>query len=49
MDIPLSGVDELVAVKQLADLSPKRMEKVVTAVVEQCAEEVSNELVTHLR
>ena len=48
MDIPLSGVDELVAVKQLADLSPKKMEKVVTAVVEQCAEEVSNELVKHL-
>ncbi|HCH62532.1 MAG: hypothetical protein CL927_00140 [Deltaproteobacteria bacterium] len=48
MDIPFSGADELVAVKQLADLSPKRMEKVVTAVVEQCAEEVSAELVSHL-
>jgi uncharacterized lipoprotein YajG len=48
MDIPLTGADELVAVKQLADLSPKKMERVVTAVVEQCAEEISYELVAHL-
>ena len=48
MDIPLSGADELIAVKTLSELSPKKMEKVVTGVVEQCAEEVSAELVTHL-
>jgi hypothetical protein len=48
MDIPLTGADELMAARQLADLSPKKMEKVVMGVVEQCAEEVSLELVTHL-
>ena len=48
MDIPLASVDELFAVKTLSELSPKKMEKVVTSVVEQCAEEVSAELVTHL-
>jgi len=48
MDIPLTGADELIAVRQLADLSPKKMEKVVTSVVEQCAQEVSAELVDHL-
>jgi hypothetical protein len=47
-DIPFTGADELAAVKQLADLPPKKMEKVVLAVVEQCAEEVSYELVSHL-
>lgn len=49
MDIPFTGADELAAAKHLADLSPKRMDTVITSVVEQCAEEVSFELVTHLR
>lgn len=48
MDIPMTSADELMAARQLADLSPKKMEKVVMGVVEQCAEEVAMELVTHL-
>lgn len=48
MDIPFTGADELAAMKQLADLSPKKMDKVLTALVEQCATEVADELVDHL-
>jgi len=48
MDIPLTGADELAAMRQLADLSPKRMNTVLTALAEQCAVEVAAELVDHL-
>lgn len=48
MDIPLTGADELVAMRQLADLSPKRMNTVLMGLAEQCASEVAAELVDHL-
>ena len=48
MDVPLTTVDDLVAMKQLSELSPKRMNTVVTAVVEQCGEEITQELLTPL-
>ena len=48
MDIPLTGADELVAMRRLADLSPKRMNTVLMKLAEQCAAEISTELVDHL-
>ena len=47
-DIPFDTVDELLAIKALSELGPKRMGNVLEQLTETCAEEIATELVTHM-
>lgn len=47
--LDFTGLGELAAMKALSEMKPKQMEKVVLKVTEQCAGEVADELVKHLR
>lgn len=49
MQIPVEGVAELTAMQTLADMKPKQMRRVLTALTEQCSEQIARELATHLR
>ena len=47
-EIPFDTIDELLAVKALSELGTKRMERVLEQLTQTCAEEIAQELVTHL-
>lgn len=49
MQIPIGDLGELNAMRQLAEMEPKQMNRVLSALTEQCASQIARELSTHLR